>query len=450
MTALAQLLKSRGAEVWGSDTAERFFTDEVLAKSGMECLVGFNAKHLERTIDLVVRSSAYGEDQVEVKAALAKGIPLMTYAEVLGELTLDYKGIAVCGSHGKTTTAAMLAHVLKSANLSPSAIIGSSVPQFGGNALVGNGELLVFEADEYQNKFNFFTPWAVVLTSIDWDHTDWFKTPDDYRGAFTEFLKKVPPDGVVVANYDSAEVKTAMAEAGLKDNQVISYGLFSGDWQMLRMWLDQGRWYFSVLKNNEHMGDFELQLVGSHNVANAIAVIALASYLGIDLDVVRRALADFEGTTRRFEFKGRLNNSAIVIDDYAHHPREIMATLKAARNFYPYKNIRVVFHPHTYSRTAALLKDFAKSFSDADEVVVLDIYASARETKGDITSQHLVDAIKKHHPKVVLQPTIADAAGYLSNSLTRSDLVITMGAGDVWRVGDELIKKFGLMTGPEF
>ncbi|HCU47931.1 TPA: UDP-N-acetylmuramate--L-alanine ligase [Patescibacteria group bacterium] len=450
MTGLALILKSRGKNVSGSDTEEKFNTDQVLRQANISFTENFKAANLPKHCDVVIYSSAYTDANPEMPAAEQAGLPMLSYAEALGELTKIQKSIAVAGTHGKTTITAMLAYVLEQAGLAPLALIGSPVKQFASNALTGSGELFVFEADEYQNKFNFFTPWAVVLTSIDWDHTDWFKTPDDYRGAFTEFLKKVPPDGVVVANYDSAEVKTAMAEAGLKDNQVISYGLFSGDWQMLRMWLDQGRWYFSVLKNNEHMGDFELQLVGSHNVANAIAVIALASYLGIDLDVVRRALADFEGTTRRFEFKGRLNNSAIVIDDYAHHPREIMATLKAARNFYPYKNIRVVFHPHTYSRTAALLKDFAKSFSDADEVVVLDIYASARETKGDITSQHLVDAIKKHHPKVVLQPTIADAAGYLSNSLTRSDLVITMGAGDVWRVGDELIKKFGLMTGPEF
>ena len=450
MTALAQLLKSRGAEVWGSDTAERFFTDEVLAKSGMECLVGFNAKHLERTIDLVVRSSAYGEDQVEVKAALAKGIPLMTYAEALGELTLDYKGIAVCGSHGKTTTAAMLAHVLKSANLSPSAIIGSSVPQFGGNALVGNGELLVFEADEYQNKFQHLQPQGIILTSIDWDHPDFFPTPGEYFSAFVNFLRRLPADGFVVACYDSLQVKQAVIEAGLKPEQIITYGLTNGRLQMRRMWLDEGRWHFSAQEGEEFLGEFWLKLVGSHNVANALAVITCAKQLGVDIEVIRTGLASFEGTARRFEVKGRLMNSVTVVDDYGHHPGEISATLKAARAFYPYKRIRCVFQPHTFSRTKVLLPEFGACFAEADEVIVLDTYTSAREKDGEVTSRELVSEIKKHHAQVVYKPTIAEAADYLTETSNRSDLVLTMGAGDVWQVGESLIKKFGLAAGSEF
>jgi len=450
MTALAQLLKSRGVQVWGSDTEEQFFTDKVLAAAGIECEIGFSAKHLDRPIDLVIRSSAYSDDQVEVKAAKEKKIPVLSYAEALGELAGEYKSVAVCGSHGKTTISAMLAHVLKQANLSPSAIVGSAVPQFGGNALVGSGELLVFEADEYQNKLQYFSPQSVILTSIDWDHPDFFPSADDYFATFVTFLKKIPTDGFVVACYDSDNVKEAVDKAGLSPEQILTYGLTDGRLQMVRMWLDEGRWHFSATDGEEYLGEFWLKLVGSHNVANALAVIACARRLGVDLEAIRTGLASFEGTARRFENKGKLTNGITVVDDYAHHPGEIKATLKAARAFYPYKNIRCVFQPHTFSRTQALLLDFGKSFAETDEVIVLDTYTSAREKTGEVTSAQLVEEIKKNHTNVIYKPTISEAVNYLMETTNRNNLVLTMGAGDVWQVGDKLIEKFGLLSGSEF
>lgn len=450
MTALAQLLKSRGVQVWGSDTEEQFFTDKVLAAAGIECEIGFSAKHLDRPIDLVIRSSAYSDDQVEVKAAKEKKIPVLSYAEALGELTAEYQSVAVCGSHGKTTISAMLAHVLKQANLSPSAIVGSAVPQFGGNALVGSGELLVFEADEYQNKLQYFSPQSVILTSIDWDHPDFFPSADDYFATFVTFLKKIPTDGFVVACYDSDNVKEAVDKAGLSPEQILTYGLTDGRLQMVRMWLDEGRWHFSATDGEEYLGEFWLKLVGSHNVANALAVIACARRLGVDLEAIRTGLASFEGTARRFENKGKLTNGITVVDDYAHHPGEIKATLKAARAFYPYKNIRCVFQPHTFSRTQALLADFGKSFAETDEVIVLDTYTSAREKTGEVTSAQLVEEIKKNHTNVIYKPTISEAVNYLMETTNRNNLVLTMGAGDVWQVGDKLIEKFGLLSGSEF
>ncbi|MFH1866757.1 MAG: UDP-N-acetylmuramate--L-alanine ligase [Patescibacteria group bacterium] len=445
MTALAQILKQQGKQISGSDTSEKFFTDQVLKQAGLEYYEGFKASQLRNDIDLVIYSTAYSLDNPEIKSAKEKGITLITYAEALGELIKEFKAIAIAGSHGKTTITAMLAYVLQTAGLSPSAVVGSAVPQFNGNALVGAGELLVFEADEYQNKFSYFNPWAVVLTSIDWDHPDFFATAESYYQTFVEFLKKIPADGLVVANYDSEQVRKAIIAAGLSSEQIISYGLTQGYWRLERMWLDEGRWHFSASAGGEFLGDFWLKLVGSHNVANALAVLATSRCLGVELEVVRKALADFEGTARRFELKGRLTNNALIIDDYAHHPAEIIATLKAARNFYPYKNIRVVFHPHTFSRTKALLDDFGISFTEADEVVVLDIYSSARETKGEINSIKLVEEIKKHHSNVIHKPTIKEATDYLSSNLGRSDLVITMGAGDVWKVGEELINRLGLV-----
>lgn len=450
MTALAQLLRAQGKEVWGSDSGEQFFTNDVLRRAGIECADGFNAKHLERSIDVVVRSTAYGLDQVEVKAALAKGLPVLTYPEALGELTRDKKSIAVTGSHGKTTTAAMLAYVLKLANQSPSAVVGSMVPQFEGNALAGSGELFVFEADEYQNKLLYFSPQAVVLTSIDWDHPDFFPSRQDYQRAFVDFLQRLPADGFVVACYDDPNVREAVSQADLKPEQIVSYGLQQGNWQLVRMWLDEGRWHFSARQGEEFQGDFWLRLIGSHNVANALAVVACARRLGIDLEVVKQGLAAFEGTARRLELKGRLTNGVTVVDDYAHHPTEIKASLKALRAFYPYKHLRCVFQPHTFSRTEALLADFATAFHEADEVVVLETYASAREQGGGASAEQLAQAIAAHHPKVSFQPTVETATDYLSANVTRSDLVVTMGAGDVWQVGEQLIKKFGTISGSEY
>ncbi len=449
MTALAQILKQLGLQVVGSDTTEKFSTDAVLHQAGIEFHEGFRASHLGSTIDLVVYSSAYNETNPEIAEAKKRQLPLMSFAESLGELTKQFKSIAIAGSHGKTTIAAMLSFVLKEADFSPTSFIGSQVPQFGGNALLGTSEWFIFEADEYQNKFQYFFPQAIVLTSIDWDHPDFYPTPQEYYQAFVNFLRKIPPDGFVVVNYDSELVRRAVGETLLKPEQIVSYGLTRGYWQLLRTWLDQGHWHFSLTENGEFKGDFWLRLIGVHNVANALAVIACARRLGIDLEVIRKTLTEFEGIARRFAIKGKLSNQVLLVDDFAHHPQEITATLKGARDFYPYKNIRVVFHPHTFSRTKALLNDFAQCFIDADEVIVLDIYGSAREGKGDITSQDLVKEISRYHPAVAYKPTIDEATDYLLNSMTRSDLIITMGAGDVWQVGENLIVKLGLATDSE-
>ena len=253
-----------------------------------------------------------------------------------------------------------------------------------------------------------------------------------------------------MACYDSSNVKRAVAEAGLKPEQIVTYGLTDGHLLMVRMWLDEGRWHFSATDGEEYLGEFWLKLIGSHNVANALAVIACARRLGVDLEVIRTALASFEGTARRFENKGKLTNGITIVDDYAHHPGEIKATLKAARAFYPYKNIRCVFQPHTFSRTKALLAEFGQSFAEADEVIVLDTYSSARERTGEVTSEQLVEEIKKNKANVIYKPTIAEAVDYLAVTTNRNNLVLTMGAGDVWQVGDKLIDKFGLLSGNEF
>lgn len=449
MTGLAQILKAQSKNIEGSDTAEEFFTDQVLTKAGISCHQGFAANHINKSIDLIIKSTAYGADNEEIKEALQQQIKVIDYPEALGELTKNQTSIAVTGSHGKTTTTAILAYVMQAAGLSPTALVGSEVIQWAGNALLGSGQWFVFEADEYQNKLQYYYPQGVILTSIDWDHPDFYKDKEVYRQAFVDFLKKLPADGWVVACYDDPEVRKAVAEAGLKPEQLVTYGLNNGFVRLVRTWLEEGRWHFAVEAGEEFIDNFHFRLIGGHNVANALAVIACARKLGLDMAIVKHALQNFEGTRRRFENKGRLNNNVVLVDDYAHHPNEVSSTLRGARAFYPYKNIRVIFHPHTFSRTEALLEGFAKCFADADEVIILDIYSSAREKTGHITSADLVKNISKHHKNVKHIATIKEVAEYLGETVTRSDLIITMGAGDVWKVNDLLIDKFGLSTGSE-
>ncbi len=438
MTAIAQVLKLRGAEVTGSDTHEKFFTDEVLAKSGIKFYEGFDAENLEKEKpDLVIYSTAYTDENVELAAARKSGVEILSYPEALGQILKEGFGIAVCGTHGKTTTTAMLGFVLQELGADPTVIVGSAVPQLGGNARAGSGKYVVIEADEYQNKFLYFDPRAIVLTSAEYDHPDFFKTPEEYFDAFKKFVAKIPADGFLTACVDDKNVKEIAAAAPCK---IMSYGLTSGDWQAKNIVQKNGGMEFEVLEKGESRGIFKIQLFGNHNVANALAVIATATRLGFDLEKVRVALEKFSGAVRRFEIKGE-SHGVLVIDDYGHHPTEIRVTLEAARQKYPDRRIWCVFHPHTFTRTKALLGDFAKSFGTVDKTIVIDIYGSAREVTGGVSSEDLVKLIKKEGKDALYIPTIKEAADFLVKEVKSGDVVITMGAGDVWRIGELLLEK---------
>jgi UDP-N-acetylmuramate--alanine ligase len=462
MTAIAQVLKLRGAEVTGSDTHEKFFTDEVLAKSGIKFYEGFDAANLAaEKPDLVIYSTAYTDDNVEMAAAKKSGVAILSYPEALGQILKEGFGIAVCGTHGKTTTTAMLGFVLQELGGDPTVIVGSAVPQLGGNARAGSGKYVVVEADEYQNKFLYYFPRGIILTSAEYDHPDFFKTPEEYFDAFRKFVAKIPADGFLVACADDKNVKEIAAVTKCK---IISYGLTAGDWRARlparqaknivqendgnmpphqKFWC--GGVEFEVFERGESRGIFKIQLLGNHNVANALAVIAVAAELGFGPSTssgtkLREALEKFSGAVRRFEIKGEVGG-VLVIDDYGHHPTEIRVTLEAARQKYPDRRIWCVFHPHTFTRTKALLGDFAKSFGAADRTIVIDIYGSAREVTGGISSRDLVEAIKKEGSGTLYIPTIPEAADYLAREVKSGDVVITMGAGDVWRAGELLLEK---------
>ncbi|MDD5072066.1 MAG: UDP-N-acetylmuramate--L-alanine ligase [Patescibacteria group bacterium] len=455
MTMLAQFLAGKGFSVSGSDTKEKFMTDEVLKSAGIKVIEGFSENNVPNNADLIIYSTAYNkENNPEVAKALSGKTRTLTYAEGLAEFFNSHFGIAVIGSHGKTTTTAWLGFALSQAGLNPNVLVGSRVPQFNGSSLVGKSDYLVAEIDEYQNKFKYFQPRAAILTNIDYDHPDFFPTRGDYEDVFIKFIEKLPTKGFLVANFDDPVIrKTVNVNCRAK---VISYGINeAADYVAYDIKPEAGRQFFKVKfglddeetdgARDDLLGDFSIQLPGKHNVSNALAVIAASIELDVPLNLIRTYLEEFSGTNRRMQVLGEFRG-ATVIDDYAHHPTEIKATMEGARQIYPDKKIIVVFHPHTFTRTKALFDDFAKSFSQADEVIVLDIYGSAREKQGGVSSKDLVDAIKhentktRKHTNIIYIPALDECEEYLRGKAERGDIIILMGAGDVFRIGENLVK----------
>jgi len=471
MTMLAQFLVGKGFSVSGSDTKEKFMTDEVLKSAGIKVIENFSLDNIPKDADLIIYSTAYNkENNPEVAKALAGKIRTLTYAEGLAEIFNEHYGIAVVGSHGKTTTTAWLGFVLSQAGLSPNVLVGSRVPQFNGSSLVGKSDYLVAEIDEYQNKFKYFQPRATILTNIDYDHPDFFPTKGDYEDAFIKFIAKLPAKGFLVANFDDPVIrKTVNVNCRAK---VISYGINEvADYVAYDIKPEAGKQFFKVKfgldeeevegERDDLLGDFSIQLSGVHNVSNALAVIAASIELDVPLNLIRTYLEEFSGTARRMQVLGQYRG-ATIIDDYAHHPTEIKATLQGARQIYPNKKIIVVFHPHTFTRTKALFDDFSKSFGQADEVIVLDIYGSAREKKEEIVGAQnlaldLVEAIKhkntktprrqgfegqaQKQQKIIYIPTLGECEKYLREKAERGEVIILMGAGDVFRIGENLVKE---------
>jgi UDP-N-acetylmuramate--alanine ligase len=461
MTMLAQFLAAQGHNISGSDIADTFMTDRVLRQSGIKVATPFAPKNIPTKLDLIIYSSAYNSQNnpelafIENNPARFQGIRLLSYAAALGETFNEYYGVAVCGSHGKTTTSAWLGYVLWKAGKRPNVLVGSRVPQFKGSSLRGNGQYFVAEVDEYQNKLQYFKPQGVVLNNIDYDHPDFFKTKAAYAKVFADFVKKIPARGFLVINnrdQDSQKIKERCA------GRVITYDFVAessmdkvktsranADYLATNLKLKNGRQTFQLSYHGRRLGEFAISLWGEHNILNALAVIATARELKIPLTTIKKYLASFTGTERRAQTLGRYHG-ALIIDDYAHHPTEIQATLRGLRAHYPDKNLITVFHPHTFTRTKALFTDFVTSFSDADELLILDIYGSARETQGGVSSSQLAAAIKRRNKEqktpqdVRALGNIADAVRYLRLRLKANDVLLLMGAGDVFRLGEKLLK----------
>jgi len=460
MTAVAEIFKARGIIVSGSDTKEVFYTDAILKKVGIVFFETFQAEHVEDDIDAVIFSTAYSpENNLELKVAQEKKLPLISYPELLGMLFEEKLGIAVCGTHGKTTTSAILAQALLVAGADPSAVVGSKVLAWNSSALSGKGDYFVAESDEYQNKLRFYNPWSVILTSVDWDHPDFFPDFDAYKKVFKDFVVRIPKIGFLMVWGDSVDT---LEVAGAANCTVLTYGFGKdNDYKIINQAAvsseqrtinniqnttgneqniqDINLQSFEVFFKEKSLGIFETPLTGKHNVLNCASVIGLCHAMGLDLEKVKLALKDFSGTERRFQQVGMFGQT-ILIDDYAHHPDEIKATLSGARQRYGEKKIWTVFHPHTFTRTKTFLQDFAQSFDDADAVVVIDIYGSAREAQGGVSSAQLVGLINKYQfGKAEHLATIEEAVEYFKKHGGEFDVLITMGAGDVWKVAQKLL-----------
>jgi UDP-N-acetylmuramate--alanine ligase len=451
-SALAQIYKAMGYSVMGSDNGDHFYQN-LLKDKKIKVFSSFDKNNLPENIDFAVYSTAFKENNPEIIEIKKRGVALYSYPQALGDLFNGKIGIAVCGTHGKTTTTALLASILQNAKLSPTALVGSNVVDWNTNMLIGEGDYFVAETDEYQNKLKYYNPWSVILTSVDWDHPDFFPNFSDYKKVFEDFIIKIPKTGYLIVWGDSTDTLEVAQKANCR---VLTYGFNEKcDYKISSLSIqnktDAGDKFINFEKKQnttiqsfeieyagEKLGVFETSLVGKHNALNCAATVALCHKMKLDFEVVKKSLREFEGTSRRFERVGKFEE-AVLIDDYAHHPDEIKATLSGAREIFPDKTIWTVFHPHTFTRTKALLQEFSQSFDAVNISIIIDIYGSAREQQGGVSSKDLVNLINKYFPgKAEYIPTIDEAVQYLKEKSGQYDVLITMGAGDVWKIAEQL------------
>lgn len=437
MSGLAEILLREGFTISGSDAKESPLTRH-LEGLGAQIFYGQRASNIIDGIELVVYTAAIHPDNPEFACAKEKGIAMMSRADLLGQIMTNYQiPIAVSGTHGKTTTTSMASHVLMEGNMDPTITVGGILPSIGGNLRVGHSETFITEACEYTNSFLSFFPKISIILNMDADHLDFFKDIDDIRHSFRLFAEKLPQDGTLIINADTPHYKEITD--GLECN-VITYGLEQpADYTACDITYDDlGHPTFVCKKGRDIVGTFSLQVPGIHNVSNALSVIAMAQLLALDTETIQRGLHTFTGTDRRFQLKGTVNG-VTIIDDYAHHPTEITATLTSARN-YPHKTTWCVFQPHTYTRTHALLHDFAKALTLADRVVLADIYAAREKNTIGISSKDLQRCIQELGTPCDYFPSFEEIEQYVSEHCAEGDLLITMGAGDVVNIGEKLLE----------
>ncbi|HLE90786.1 MAG TPA: UDP-N-acetylmuramate--L-alanine ligase [Anaerolineales bacterium] len=446
LSAIARLLLESGYTVSGSDRALTPFAEEI-RKAGAHVYIGHHPRNLAG-VDWIVRSSAVTEDNPEVRAAKRTGIPVYKRADFLGRLMEDKMGIAIAGTHGKTTTTAMTAWVLSELGRDPSFIVGGVIDNLGVNARAGNGKAFVIEADEYDNMFLGLKPHIAVVTSIEHDHPDCFPTLESIYRAFEKFVDLLPADGTLIVCAEDQGAAALIPHVRKSGRNVVSYGM-QGDMTInTPLWMQarnvrpnqRGGFDFVISSNlaskTSTSTKVSLQVPGEHNVRNALAVLAVISVLGLSRKKAVQALAEFTGTGRRFQLRGEVNGISIF-DDYAHHPTEIKATLAGARARYPKRRIWAVWQPHTYSRTKTFFLDFARAFKDADEVIVTEVYA-AREPKQDFTSAEIVSAMPHLSARYI--ETLPEVTSYLLEHLKPGDVLLVLSAGDADQISTDVLK----------
>ncbi|MBI2195829.1 MAG: UDP-N-acetylmuramate--L-alanine ligase [Candidatus Levybacteria bacterium] len=453
MAPLAVIAKEAKIKVTGSDVEEEFITYGPLKRAGITPYIGFDAEHVGKP-DLVIASGANGGTQnIEVKEARKKGVKVIMQGQAVGEfmkgslLGREFEGISVAGAHGKTTTTAMIATVLKDSGKDPSYVVGTGdIPSLSGPGHFGHGKHFVAEADEYITdplydktvKFLWQHPKTMVFTNIEFDHPDVYESADDVRSAFIKFSHNLPSDGLLVVNGDDPQIQKILER---HVGKVVTYGLsLKNDYFAKRISISGERMFFWVNAWGVELGEFGLRVVGEYNATNALAAIAVALELGVSIDKIKAGILSYKGSKRRSEYLGKLPSGALVFDDYAHHPTEIKKTLQAFKKVFPKERIVCIFQPHTYSRTKFLFEEFKTSFINANTVILTNIYASQREAPDpSISSELLAQAVAKDHRNVVFLPKLSDVVEYvLQKQYDKSSVLISMGAGDVYKIWSEL------------
>ena len=437
MSGIAELLLNLGYKVSGSDLASTVITRR-LAQLGGTIFQGHGPEQIQGA-DVVVVSSAVEEDNPEVVAAKEAVVPVIPRAEMLAELMRLKYSIAVAGAHGKTTTTWIIASVLDQGGLDPTVVIGGKLDSLGTNARLGQGEFIVAEADESDGSFLRLAPTIGVVTNVNAEHLDFYGNLEKIKEVFLDFINKVPFYGMAVVCLDNEGIQDLIPKI---EKRFTTYGMTSqADYQAKDVTFEGLTSRYHIAYRGEALGTVHLNLPGIHNVYNSMASIAVGMELGIPFDTILNALKDIEGVQRRLEVKGT-TDGVTVVDDYGHHPTEIKLTLQAVRQCWPDRRIIVVFQPHRYSRTAMLFDDFTRAFYQADSLVVLPIYAAGEAPIENVDSQRLCEGIRQHgHKDVVFRDGQDEAVSYLKKIVRQRDVLLTLGAGNVWQVGEKFLDK---------
>ena len=438
MSGIAEILHNWGFNVTGSDWADSE-TIQILIKRGIKVTIGHNLEDVKKA-DVIVYSAAIKQDDPEMIIAKELNIPTIERADFLGEITRCFEDtICISGTHGKTTTTSMVSLCFVNALTDPSIQVGAYLKQLDGNYRVGNSEHFIIEACEYVESFLKFSPKAEIILNIDNDHLDYFKTFENIKNAFIKYVKLLPDNGILIINGDD---KNCLDLSKYTNADIITYGINNQDVNFYAkniIFNDDGFAKFDVYHNNQFLDTFELSVPGIHNVSNALACISICMKYNISKEVIKSSLLKFTGAHRRFEFKGKINNSVSVYDDYGHHPTEITATAKSLMNK-KYNKSWVIFQPHTYSRTKNLLDDFANALLNFDNVIVLDIYAAREVNTYNISSKDLVDKLVSLGKSALYIPDFEECTKYVTEHVNDNDIVLTLGAGTVTNIGPMLVE----------
>ncbi len=438
MSGLAEILMQQGFTISGSDSTASALTEH-LKKLGAKVAIGQKAENITPGIQAVVYTAAIREDNPEYQECIRKNLPMISRADLLGQIMKNYSvPIAVAGTHGKTTTTSMASCILMQGGCDPTISLGGILPLIKGNIRVGHSDYFIAEACEYTNSFHAFRPKIAVITNVDEDHLDFFSDLDEIAESFHTFADLLPASGTLIINRD-----TKMFDEVTRDLRcsILTYSLTNPNADFVAediLYDERGCASFCCVKDGAHYGIFSIQVPGLHNIENALASIALADVIGIDKDSIRTGLTHFAGTERRFEYKGTFNDIT-VIDDYAHHPAEIEATFHAAENI-PHKEVYLVFQPHTYTRTSALFDDFRDVLSRFDHVILADIYAAREVNTIGISSGDLCNALAEKGCDAIHLKSFGEITTHLKSQAKSGDLIITMGAGDVWQIAEALLQ----------